>query len=240
MSSPNKKLSSAIDSNELANVKTQKTIKLEENDDDAEANGMLNSYRKKFVRKTSLGAAKKPLETDESPGKSQLSNESQGLVGRSARVRKAKIVFDPSDIDGFTKRKSASAVEMDVKPKKMARMSDIKKEVIVVSQQPSREIAKQIDIRRKTVGAEISTSQTNENGCIICTRSDVKKGRFVLCINCPARGHFTCLRNAKLLSTAPEEKHWQCTKCLRCANCNKPKELVSHTSMQRRVMPAAY
>lgn len=214
MSSPSKKSSPAID------VRSQKAIKSEKNEDSGavEANGALG---RKVIRKMKLN------ESDESPVQSQSSNESAGsaMVGRSGRVRKAKVVFDPSDMDMGTKRKSWSVTETEVKPKKLPRASDVvKKEV--PSSPPSLETAKKVDHRRKTVGTLVAPGE-DENGCIVCTRSDVKKGRFVVCINCPTRGHFTCLRNAKFLSSAPEEKHWQCDKCLRCAQCNDTKKAVS-------------
>lgn len=224
MSSPSKKSSPAID------AKLQKPIKTEVDADSgtAEANGTLG---RKTARKLKMNESE-----SESPVQSQSSGESSGstLVGRSGRVRKAKVVFDPSDMEVGLKRKSWSVVETETKPKKVARSSDVKVEV-VTPKQTTPEAAKKIDYRRKTVGTSVVAAATDgENGCIVCTRSDVRKGRFVVCINCPTRGHFTCLRNARFLSSAPEEKHWQCTECLRCAQCNETKQSVSHGVASRK------
>lgn len=210
MSSPKQKSLQAID------VRSQKPMKINEEN-------IQKSIRRDWN------------ESDESPSQSQSSNDLPiaATVGRSGRVRKAKVVFDPSDMDVGTKRKSWSAADIEAKPKKVARTSDVKKEA-PATQQPSPEATKKIEQRRKTVGATHVTPAApivpahGENGCIVCTRSDVKKGRFVVCINCPTRGHFTCLRNGKYLSSAPEEKHWQCDSCLRCAQCNESKKAVSH------------
>lgn len=68
------------------------------------------------------------------------------------------------------------------------------------------------------------------NGCIVCDRSDVKKGRFVNCIDCIKRGHFTCLRTEKLFKTADQESNWQCPSCKICEFCNKSKPNVSIAS----------
>lgn len=215
MSSPSKKSSPAID------VKSQKPIKIERNEDE-KANGL--PVRKPKIYRMIMD------ESDELPVQSQTSNDLTGstLVGRSGRVRKAKIVFDPSDMEVVSKRKSWSVTENEVKPKKVARSSDAKKEVMPTPPPANTETAKKIDNRRKTTGACVAiAAATDENGCIVCMRSDIKKGRFVVCINCTTRGHFTCLRNAKFLCSAPEEKHWQCAKCLRCAQCNDTKKEVS-------------
>lgn len=121
------------------------------------------------------------------------------LVGgssRSGRVRKAKVVFDPSDTETAVKRKSTSAITNDPKVIKESKASDVVVE------------------RRKTIAVD-------ENGCEICSRSDTKKGRFVNCTLCSTRGHFTCLRSAKLISNACDESHWQCSRCLKCSTCSE-------------------
>lgn len=203
MSSPSRKSWSAMD------VKSQKVIKSEliEDSGTIEVN----------VRK------KKPTDDYESLNESAET----ALVGRSGRVRKAKVVFDPSDMEIGSKRKSWSVAESETKPKKVVRLSDVKKEV-AAPQQPIPETVKKIDYRRKTVGSQmVENSAADENGCIVCSRADIKKGRFVVCIHCPTRGHFTCLRNAKFLGSAPEEKHWQCSECRRCGQCNDKNQAVS-------------
>lgn len=217
MSSPSRKSWAAMA------FKLQKEFdsKVIEDSGTIEVNGTL---ARKIVRKVTLN------ESDESPVQSQSSIESPGttLVGRSGRVRKAKVVFDPSDMEVGSKRKSWSVAENENKQKKMVRISDVKKEV-PDPQQPEPENMKKIDYRRKTVGSQIvETPAADENGCIVCSRADIKKGRFVVCIHCPTRGHFTCLRNAKYLGSAPEEKNWQCSECLRCAQCNDKKQAVSN------------
>lgn len=175
----------------------------------------------------------KSYESDESPVQSQTSIDS-ALVGRSGRVRKAKVVFDPSDMEVGMKRKSWAAIyESEAKPKKAIRISDTKKEV-AESSQPSAVASKKIVQRRKTVCAPVTHSATDEHDvheCIVCGRSDIKKGRFVICIHCPTRGHFTCLRNGKYLGSAPEEKHWQCTDCLKCTQCNDSTKAVSDSTI---------
>lgn len=209
MSSPSKKSAQAI---EAKNPKAAKSD---------------GSEVRKIFRKINS------YESDESPVQSQSSADSV-LVGRSGRVRKAKVVFDPSDMEVGMKRKSWAAIyEGEAKPKKAPKTSDIKKEV-VEQPEPSLEASKKIVQRRKTVGAPVTHPATDEHDvheCIVCGRSDIKKGRFVICIHCPTRGHFTCLRNARYLGSAPEEKHWQCTDCLKCTQCNDPTKTVSDSTI---------
>lgn len=142
--------------------------------------------------------------------------------GRGGRVRKAKIVFDPSDEQNKSKRKSTPLVSPEVEPmaKQLNRSTEFKRVELWSRKSTEPILAKPIDKRRKTMGEF-------ENGCIICSRSDVKKGRFVYCIDCSSRGHFTCLRNGKLITSAEEEPSWQCAACQTCGICYESSVIVS-------------
>lgn len=167
------------------------------------------------ARKMLSQTMKRKVGTDEAPLPSNSSQNTATLnVSRSGRVRKVKGVFDPSDVEVPAKRKSVPVLETEAKAKKFVKPADIKRDSGKETTTESN-----IIVRRKTINF-------NENGCQVCTRSDPKKGRFVNCIDCPARGHFTCLRNAKLIGMAAEENHWQCTQCLRCAECGASQKTV--------------
>lgn len=168
------------------------------------------------------------------------SHQPEVTVGRSGRVRKAKIVFDPSDEPKALKRKSSTntitttlpptAIENEPKVKPQLEQSDevVKQDnerksfvppaVSDIELKPS-----MVSKRRKT----IATFENEYNGCIECGRSDIKKGRFVNCMDCDSRGHFTCLRNAKYISNSDEEKKWQCPVCQTCAVCYESSVIVS-------------
>lgn len=123
---------------------------------------------------------------------------------RSGRVRKAKVVFDPSDMD--VKRRSLPiSVEIEKSKKLTKPVVEAKK---VVSPPKALAIVDKIDKklprfavqanpignkRRQTINTTVC-----ENPCIVCSRSDIKKGRFVNCMDCLSRGHFTCLRIGKI------------------------------------------
>lgn len=153
---------------------------------------------------------------------------------RGGRIRKPKVFFDPSDID--PKRRSLPI--MDAKRPKKSKPADtikdeddttkIEKEAIPMEKpktkrlSPSQIRANLINKRRQTI-----SSTTFENGCIVCSRSDINKGRFVSCTDCMKRGHFTCLRTGKLFKTADTEKTWQCPSCKICEVCGNQEPIVS-------------
>lgn len=168
-----------------------------------------------------------PLEASNNTDKSSSTSTPvpETSVGRSGRVRKAKVVFDPSD-DQTTKRRSA-AIENELKMKKQpTKMVETKKEPLKRPVMPLTEAEmanpSMVTKRRKTI-------VSFENGCIVCSRSDIKKGRFVNCIDCSSRGHFTCLRNAKFISNSDEENNWQCAVCQTCSTCYESSVCVSKT-----------
>lgn len=155
-------------------------------------------------------------------------NDSSLLVGRSGRVRKAKVVFDPSDVEN--KRRSLPIMEVAKAIKRPAAVVKLAENIKVEKKSNQDEDdAEQtfaslatINKRRKTISVAAF-----ENGCIVCLRADIKKGRFVNCIGCTKRGHFTCLRNDKLFKTTDTEKRWQCPSCKVCKACDKAKPNVS-------------
>lgn len=183
-----------------------------------------------------LSLPKKKIGEEESPETSVQADSIPAVVasvpetsvGRSGRVRKAKVVFDPSDDQHSSKRKSAGA-DNESKAKKLPPkvVVEMKKEPPKKTSLPLVEVdlpnPSMISTRRKTIASF-------ENGCIVCSRSDIRKGRFVNCIECNSRGHFTCLRNAKLISNSDEEANWQCAVCQTCSACCKSSNIVSHHS----------
>lgn len=157
--------------------------------------------------------SKRKSATEDTP---QMNNGNQTTlnVSRSGRVRKVKGVFDPSDVEVPSKRKSTPILETEIRAKKLPKPDNNIRETKESS------VETNATIRRKTINLD-------ENGCQVCSRSDPQKGRFVNCIECPIRGHFTCLRNAKLISAGIGEKNWQCSRCLRCAACNNLSKSVN-------------
>lgn len=167
-------------------------------------------------------------------------------VSRSGRVRKPKVFYDPSEV---VKRRSVpisvEASKPMIKSPKLPEPSPLnpsptsnastqpelgemkpplKKSPII--EKPKAKAATIGNSRRKTV-CVASVYDEDGNGCIVCDRSDVKKGRFVNCIDCIKRGHFTCLRTEKLFRTADQEANWQCPSCKICEFCNQNKPTVS-------------
>lgn len=162
-------------------------------------------------------------------------------VSRTGRVRKPKVLYDPSDVDA--KRRSLPNMELK-KPKphtpapknpeienessskiqsvtEPTTAEDPFKKPCNKTLSPSQIKANVINKRRQTIGP------TNfQNGCIVCTRNDTNKGRFVNCMDCIKRGHFTCLRTAKLFKTADTEKTWQCPACKICIECRDHEPVV--------------
>lgn len=170
-----------------------------------------------------------------SPSKRKISDADEPNVRQSGRVRKPKVFYDPSD---STKRRSLPNMET-TKPKKSAKFAEPepqsetyeKKQLEKVMSNPEKSKREPavtpapITNRRKTVcSVPLFDDGT---GCIVCGRSDTKKGRFVQCIDCIKRGHFTCLRNDKIFKTADQELNWQCPSCKICEYCNKTKSSVS-------------
>lgn len=154
-------------------------------------------------------------------------------TSRSGRVVKPKVFYDPSV---NAKRRSLPNIET-AKPKKAAKSieqqageSQVKK----LEKSPSQEKSKNppvkaamINNRRRTICAQNVIIADDGTGCIVCSRSDIKKGRFVNCTDCKKRGHFTCLRNEKLFKTADQEHNWQCPACKVCKHCLKLTPSVS-------------
>lgn len=178
----------------------------------------------------------------------------KSFVSRSGRVRKPIVFYDPSEV--VAKRRSAPIFEVS-KPKKPTKLpepalipnppplitsdclvpeykkqemhhikSPIKKFPVLEKSKPK--AASIGNSRRKTV-CVATVYDDDGNGCIVCDRSDIKKGRFVNCIDCIKRGHFTCLRTEKLFKTADQEGNWQCPSCKICEFCNTSKPTVSRT-----------
>lgn len=163
---------------------------------------------------------------EESAGTKRKLFENEPKVSRSGRIQKAKVVFDPSDAD--LKRHSMPNVLPATKPTKTT------KSVVTIPSQPiaSHNTEKKTpdEQNENRFGAPIAKRRKTiafEYGCIVCSRTDIKKGRFVICTECSRRGHFTCLRNNKLFKTADSEQNWQCPKCRICGVCRKAKPNVS-------------
>lgn len=156
-------------------------------------------------------------------------------VSRSGRVRKPKVFYDPSTVKNDVKRRSMPVAIETVKAKKSGKILEsetVQKSDKVLLQEKEKLKQKQtqaaalINNRRRTICASSYLVPTDGKGCIVCSRSDVKKGRFVNCIDCDNRGHFTCLRNDKLFKTADQEHNWQCPTCKICDYCKKFKPHV--------------
>lgn len=163
-------------------------------------------------------------------------------LSQRGRVRKPKVFYDPSEASA--KRRSMPNMETP-KPKKVAKttielhpepapIETKKPEKVVekVSPKSKRDVpaAAAINNRRRTICVP-AMCDDDANGCIVCGRSDTKKGRFVNCIDCIKRGHFTCLRNDKLYKTADRENNWQCPSCKICEYCHTIKVNVRITSL---------
>lgn len=171
-------------------------------------------------------------------------------TSRSGRVRKPKVFYDPSLDKKKTVGKRRSMPNLETpKGKKAAKIAvpekepEVKKSDKVNSPKaakenpakPKRDQAQSaaatafINSRRMTICASSISLNDDGAGCIVCGRNDVKKGRFVNCIDCAERGHFTCLRNDKLYKTVDQEHNWQCPACKICEYCRKVKPNVSTT-----------
>lgn len=156
----------------------------------------------------------------------QLETSATEQGGRGSRIRKAKVVFDPSNEQAAKRRATIGNIEPEAKSKPTPpKTTESKKEI---NGRRSLELPiKAIDTNRRNTITEF------DNGCIVCSRSDVKKGRFVYCIQCSTRGHFTCLRNGKLLSSSDDEPTWQCASCQTCNICYKVTEVRASRSSSR-------
>lgn len=153
-------------------------------------------------------------------------NDSWLSVGRTGRVRKAKVFFDPSEVKN--KRRSMPNMELAKATKKptatvkvLAAALAENKSIPNTTEQLFPSIAA-INKRRMTIGVAAF-----ENGCIVCTRPDIRKGRFVNCIGCTKRGHYTCLRNNKIYKGTDTEKRWECPSCKICKACQQSQTNVS-------------
>lgn len=161
-----------------------------------------------------------------SPQKSK--NSTEPAFSRSGRMRKPKVFYDPSTY-AIDKRRSMPNMEI-TKPKKSTKATEAEPmEQLTVEKEKRTQpvIAAAINNRRRTVCASSFVIADDGTGCIVCGRADIKKGRFVSCIDCIKRGHFTCLRNEKLFKTADQENNWQCPACKICEHCRKVKPTVS-------------
>lgn len=180
-----------------------------------------------------------------SPQKRKLAEMSpeEPITSRSGRIRKPKVFYDPS-LPTIAKRRSLPNMETP-KSKKVAKVvepqpvSKLKKPENISAQgkgeakmepplvliKAAKQIAK--NNRRRTICGSTNPFVDDGIGCIVCGRSDIKKGRFVNCTDCDIRGHFTCLRNDKLFKTADQEHNWQCTACKICKHCQKLNANVS-------------
>lgn len=69
-------------------------------------------------------------------------------------------------------------------------------------------------------GARIVNEQPAAGGsdCMRCSKS-IKNANFVNCSNCETKGHFGCLRKAKLLRSKGDTHRWRCQQCLTCYCC---------------------
>lgn len=180
-----------------------------------------------------------------SPQKRKISDMigEEPTITRSGRVRKPKEIYDPSvekrrslpnfEIPKSKKTTKPATVEPEIIPEPNLTPESVTtkktEKVVVAAQEKAKRDpppnAAAINNRRKTIGAVPVFDE--DNGCIVCGRSDIKKGRFVNCTGCDKRGHFTCLRNDKLYKTADQEHCWQCPTCKICEYCGKLKPNVS-------------
>lgn len=192
---------------------------------DRKDNKRIMESPKKSQPKPSLSPQKSQKTDDELMVKPDIDLLS---VSRGGRVRKAKVVFDPSEY----KRRSMPNME-PLKPKRPMKgtVSTVEAQEEVNDSAESNEEEQtfksvaSIAKRRKTISVAVFES----DGCMVCFRADIKKGRFVNCIGmgCKKRGHFTCLRNDKLFKTADSETGWQCPTCKVCKACLTAKTTVS-------------
>lgn len=164
----------------------------------------------------------------------EMGSEENVSTSRSGRIRKPKVFYDPSTVKFDAKRRSMPIMET-AKVKKVVKLAEPvplpKADKVLIQEMKNHketQNAATINNRRQTICASsYSIIGDGGSGCIVCNRSDIKKGRFVNCIDCNNRGHFTCLRNDKLYKTADQEHNWQCPTCKICEHCNKFKPNVS-------------
>ncbi|XP_031627097.1 supporter of activation of yellow protein [Contarinia nasturtii] len=146
-------------------------------------------------------------------------NSPEPALSRSGRVRKPKVFYDPSH--SIDKRRSLPNMET-TKSKKSTKATESEPMTNVEKTKRTPPVnAATINNRRRTICAASFIIPDDGTGCIVCGRADIKKGRFVSCIDCIKRGHFTCLRNDKLFKTADQENNWQCPACKICEHCRK-------------------
>lgn len=180
---------------------------------------------------TDLPKTKNPRKSIQS---SPTKASAEAVCSRSGRVRKAKVVFDPSDHEA--KRRSMPIIETEKAKKPKLEKIEVKKSPVVQPKSPPPVIEKKvarldlpipINKRRQTINVVC------DNPCIVCTRSDIKKGRFVNCMDCLKRGHFTCLRLAKFFKSKDDENYWQCPECKICDICRNTKENVRQLNLKK-------
>lgn len=170
-------------------------------------------------------------QTFASPPNNNVVNDSSKMKPtRSGRVPKPKPIWDPTEkfcelrrqrrnleAQKAQKLKESIAEESKELPKAQALFEMKSPHFPVVANSIGNK-------RRQTISTAVC-----ENPCIVCDRSDTKKGRFVDCIgmNCFRRGNLSCLRSAKYFKAEDDEDHWRCPQCKICKNCSGTRNDVS-------------
>lgn len=151
--------------------------------------------------KTRKSAASQSEMTPDSPIHSAKNSPDKSVsFDLPKRVPKPKIIHDPT-LEECKRRMLRRSIEAE-KSQKLAEAiingNDVppKAPAMVDQKLPT------FPIRANHIGSKrrqtISTSTTVcANPCIVCERSDRKKGRFVNCINCLSRGNLSCLRSGE-------------------------------------------
>lgn len=136
-------------------------------------------------------------------------------VRTGGRVKKAKIVFDPSESNMPKKRsgRSTSYTEKtsDSPPRK------VKKTKSNTSDQPPG------DNKKSDITEEGNKNPTSDS-CAICGKMEGKRGKkLISCKDCNYKVHPSCLKinfqNHNLL-----EEHWRCNSCTNCVVCYETSE----------------
>lgn len=128
-----------------------------------------------------------------------------------SRTKKAKVVFDPSDL---------------YVPRKRVRKSDLAAEVATVSASPT--TAKVEPVPPESPSSDAGrvatfTPTSPVRNCDMCHKVEQQRRGFKLidCSNCAFRAHSKCLRAHPMYSKFPIQFNFRCFQCIECVVCSK-------------------
>lgn len=135
--------------------------------------------------------------------------EEPAVVRTTGRIKKAKVVFDPSDNNLPKYQRTSAGSVQNIQQTQSDHTSDTSNERKIKEEKPQRSRLN-----------SVSTNALNESSCYICGRREMKrnKNKLISCKDCEHKVHISCL-HLEFEDHVKLRENYRCEVCQTCSSC---------------------